>query len=325
MSDHLVVCVLTYLRPDLLRSCLSSFERLRFVRSAQPAITVLVVDNDPDGSGHAFCQRARPGYRWDLVSHVENQRGISFARNTAIRLARALGNLVAFVDDDETVDEAWADELLHCYATCHAEVVTGPVLSVFAAPQRPAWVDGCEVYVRRRYPTGTVLGEAITGNVLMGPAILERYPDPFDTRFALTGGEDTHFFRSIALAGHRIVYCNDAIIFETVPKERVSLAYVLARTFRTTIGYNRSVWLLRPSPGFFCERVAKSLFRLALGLGLLLATGAFSASGRVRGLVNITKAAGTWAAFLNVRPKAYGKPAATNAPDRHEGLSGTRS
>jgi succinoglycan biosynthesis protein ExoM len=325
MRERLVVCVLTCLRPQLLRSCLASLEGQQFRKSPEPEITVLVVDNDAGGSGHAFCKEARTSYRWNLVSCIERTRGISFARNTAIRQARALGNLVAFVDDDETVDEAWADELLDSRARHGADVVTGPVLSLFPGGAPPAWAEGCEVFFRRRYPTGTIIKEAITGNVLLGPAVLDRYPEPFDARFALSGGEDSHFFRTIALAGYKIVYCNDAIARETVPRERMSLKYVLGRTFRTTVGFNRSVWLLRPTLGFVCERVAKSLFRLSLGLGQLLATGAFSASGRVRGLVNITKAAGTWAAFLNVRPKAYGKPAATNALDQHEGLSGTRS
>ncbi len=314
MGERLVVCVLTCLRPQLLRSCLASLERLRFKKSPELEMTVLVVDNDSGGAGHAFCRQARAGYRWNLVSCIEKTRGISYARNTAIRHARSYGDLVAFVDDDETVDAAWADELLDCFRRHRADVVTGPVLSVFPGQKPPAWAEGCEVFFRHRYPTGTIIKEAITGNVLIGPEILDRYPEPFDKRFALSGGEDSHFFRTIALAGCRIVYCNDAVAYETVPDERVSLKYVLGRTFRTTIGYNRSVMLLSSSLWLVCERAAKSLYRLIIGTFQLVIAGPFSAFWRVRGLVNIVKAAGTWAAFLNVHPKAYGRGVQVSCP-----------
>ncbi len=307
MGERLVVCVLTCLRPYLLRSCLASLSGQQFRKSPEPGITVLVVDNDAGGSGHAFCQEVRASYRWNLVSCIEETRGISYARNTAIRHARSYGDLIAFVDDDETVDAAWADELLDCFRRHHADVVTGPVLSVFPGSMPPAWAEGCEVFFRRRYPTGTIIKEAITGNVLLGPTVLDRYPEPFDTRFALSGGEDSHFFRTIALAGYKIVYCNDAIASESVPRERVSVKYVLGRTFRTTIGYNRSIMLLAPSVRLVCERAAKSLYRLLIGTFQLAIAGPLSAVWRVRGLVNIVKAAGTWAAFLKVHPKAYGR------------------
>lgn len=322
MGDRLVVCVLTSLRPQLLRSCLASLAGQQFRKSPVPELTVLVVDNDARGSGHAFCREARASYRWNLVSFIEKTRGISYARNTAIRHARSYGDLVAFVDDDETVDAAWAEEILDCRAKHGADVVTGPVLSVFPGRAPPAWAEGCEVFFRRRYPTGTIIKEAITGNVLLGPTILDRFPEPFDTRFALSGGEDSHFFRTVALAGYRIVYCNDAVAYETVPRERVSLRYVLGRTFRTTIGYNRSVMLLGSSPRLVCERAAKSFYRLAIGTIQLAIVGPFSASWRMRGLVNIVKSAGTWAAFLNVHPKAYGRGVPVSHPAADDDRSG---
>jgi hypothetical protein len=54
----------------------------------------------------------------------------------------------------------------------------------------------------------------------------------FDERMSLTGGEDTEFFQRFARAGHRIVWCDTAMVYDTVPETRANLWWILARSYR---------------------------------------------------------------------------------------------
>ena len=60
----------------------------------------------------------------------------------------------------------------------------------------------------------------------------------FDPALALTGGEDSRFFRTLAAEGSRIVYAPRALVRETVPAGRATAWYRLKLEFR--IGYTRA-------------------------------------------------------------------------------------
>jgi GT2 family glycosyltransferase len=92
-----VVCTLR--RPDELAGCLRSLGALR-----TPPLETIVANNDPaDQATRSVAQRA--GAR---VVDVP-RRGLSVARNAGI--ATALGEIIAFVDDDCRVDPQWLDAL----------------------------------------------------------------------------------------------------------------------------------------------------------------------------------------------------------------------
>jgi hypothetical protein len=57
-------------------------------------------------------------------------------------------------------------------------------------------------------------------------------PEPFDPRLGLTGGEDTLFIRQLLRGGRKIVWCAEAVIWETIPSEKLEARYLLRRAFR---------------------------------------------------------------------------------------------
>jgi hypothetical protein len=67
-----------------------------------------------------------------------------------------------------------------------------------------------------------------TGNVLLRRSILEGLPEAFDPIFG-SGSEDQDFFRRMMGLGHVFVWCNEGVVYETVPKERCKRAYMLRR------------------------------------------------------------------------------------------------
>lgn len=105
--ETISVVVITYARPDYVRTCL---EHLRALE--RTATEVIVVDASPD-------RRTR-----DLVSsdfpeavYLRNDLGPgTMPESRQIGLAHASGDVVAFIDDDAFVEPRWATELLAPYA-----------------------------------------------------------------------------------------------------------------------------------------------------------------------------------------------------------------
>ena len=83
------ICVATYARCEGLRQLLESLAALQLDEPA-PALRVVVVDNDAAASARAAVEGLK-GFPWPCEYVVEPQRGISAARNAAVRAAGYLG------------------------------------------------------------------------------------------------------------------------------------------------------------------------------------------------------------------------------------------
>lgn len=94
------VCVITYKRPKGLHRCLQSLQLLQFRLSSTPHISIFVVDNDPSASAQPIVQQLQTLSKWPITYDVEPTRGISYARNRAVSLAKDC-DFIAFIDDDE--------------------------------------------------------------------------------------------------------------------------------------------------------------------------------------------------------------------------------
>jgi glycosyltransferase involved in cell wall biosynthesis len=152
---------------------------------------------------------------------------IARARNAA--LARATGDFVAFIDDDEFPTEGWLYSLFRAREAHGADGVLGPVLPHFRlAP--PRWLTKGRFFDRPRYSTGRRLAwfEARSGNVLFARAILAHLDPPFRPQFA-TAGEDMDFFRRAIEQGRVFIWCDEAEVFEFVPPSRCTRRYLLRR------------------------------------------------------------------------------------------------
>jgi succinoglycan biosynthesis protein ExoM len=226
------VCITTYKRPDGLCRLLNSLNRQTFLKSPAPEIQVVIVDNDVGRSGYETFKRYERQFAWGLSYVVEPKKGISSARNTAIAQAMGLqADFVAFIDDDEAAEPLWLDELLYVQRTFDADVVAGPVLSHFIE-RIDGWIAEGGFFDRRRHQTGTLLGSAGNGNVLISRIVLESFDVIYDLRFSLTGGEDTHFFWRVVRKGFKIIWANDAVAYEWVPAERATFGWLARRHYR---------------------------------------------------------------------------------------------
>jgi succinoglycan biosynthesis protein ExoM len=211
------------------------------VQADAPPFEVVVVDNDASGSAAAVLAAAVRDLGLQLHAAVEVRQSIALARNRSVRLARA--PWLAFVDDDEEPVPGWLAGLHRTAIAARADGAAGPVVPRLPA-EAPAWIVRAGLYERPRHPTGANVpaGELRTGNLLIRRDVLlgSAAPDgPFDPRFGLSGGEDSKLFQSLARAGARFVWCDEAAVFETVLHARLRVRYLVESAFGAGHAYAR--------------------------------------------------------------------------------------
>lgn len=222
---HISVCICTFKRPHLLRRLLETLDR----QDTEELFTfsVVVADNDIARSAEQVVSEFSRRSPVKTIYCVEPRQNIALARNKA--LANASGDYVAFIDDDEYAEANW---LCMLFKTCHArkaEGVLGPVKPDFEqAP--PGWTTKGKFFERPTHPTGYRIGltEARTGNLLFRKNILKLPEDAFRPEFGM-GGEDVDFFQRMMAEGCVFVWCNEAVVHETIPAARCCRRYLLRR------------------------------------------------------------------------------------------------
>jgi succinoglycan biosynthesis protein ExoM len=233
MTPDVSICIATFRRPVGLVKLLESLARQKLPEGLR--VEVLVVDNDAAGEAReqalAACDFARE-VRW----LVEPRQNIALARNRAVDEAR--GAWVAFIDDDEVADEGWLAAFQHAIEGGEGDGFFGPVLARFDEVAAP-WLDVERLFARRRQASGTAVDArgVSTSNTIVRHSLLEAHR--FDPAWGRTGGSDSELFDRLLASGARLLWCDEAIVHETIPADRQRLGWLSQRAFRGGVGYTR--------------------------------------------------------------------------------------
>ncbi|GBQ01919.1 family 2 glycosyl transferase [Streptomyces spongiicola] len=237
-----VICVYT---EDRWTDILAAVDSVR--RQSLPALeTLVVVDHNPrllDRLTEEFTAGREPSPPGAEVRVLANAgpRGLSAGRNTGV--AAALGEFLAFLDDDAVAEHDWLRHLAEGYGDPRVMAVGGRTLPVWASGSRPAWfpeefdwVVGCTY---RGLPPGRVP----VRNVLGGNASFRR------TAFDAVGGfatgigrdgdrrplgcEETELCIRLqrALPDAVLLIDDRAVIHHKVPAARESFRYFRTRAY----------------------------------------------------------------------------------------------
>ncbi|TFB78286.1 glycosyltransferase [Cryobacterium flavum] len=226
---RVVISVLTYCRPQDLEELLP--ELLEQAGTVPGPVEILVVDNDPQGGARDQVAAANTSDSPVPVRYVhEPNPGIASARNRALTEA-AKAQLLVFIDDDERPTAKWLTQLLDTYSTFRPAAVVGPVLSRYDTEPDP-WIRGGGFFERRRFATGTSVSLAATNNLLLDLVEVRRLGLRFDERFGLSGGSDSLFTRQLHRRGGQMIWCDEAVVIDVVPADRLTHEWVLQRAFR---------------------------------------------------------------------------------------------
>jgi len=297
------VCALTYHRPEGLRRLLDRLERLDVPDGHE--MFVVIIDNDPEGSAREFVESAAEHTPWELLYQIELERGISAARNAAVRRGLEAGaDAIVFIDDDEWPDAEWLAELIETQAATSADVVTGPVLPVFDDPA-PTWVLAGGFFDRPRFPHNSTIPYATTSSVLMMRSCFEGRPAPFDPDFGLSGGSDTHLFAELRDSGHGIAWSDRAIVYEAIPASRVDASWLVRREYRRGQTLSRSLRRRTPTRLRLFRRVVRGLLEMLAGSVGVLVGALRGKHHRVRGAQQVAFGAGMITGLLDRRYDEY--------------------
>jgi succinoglycan biosynthesis protein ExoM len=231
------ICVATYKREQLLRKLLESL--LVQVIPENISVEVIIVDNDPVETARTVAEEYFAKSDITFKYFTQPEKNISLTRNKAVKEAK--GEYIAFIDDDEIADKDWLKNLYSAINDYNADAVFGKVISYFDEAT-PLWIRNTFLYNRPEPATGSVAEVTRSGNCMIKSSLIKNIPGPFDTRYGLSGGEDTHLFISLSKRGAKYVNCFEAITYEYVPAERSTYKWLIKRAFRTGNTYALQVF-----------------------------------------------------------------------------------
>lgn len=240
-------------------------------------LELVIVDNDQVPSARAVADDLGRGAPFPVIYAHEPRPGVAFARNAG--MAKASGELIAFLDDDEEAPAGWLAALLAARERFDADVVFGPVKT-----HAPAHVvehrDYLERFFSREGPAeACVLDRHYgCGNSLLSRAALPDAVAPFAAERNHIGGEDDMLFGHMGAAGARFAWEPAAWVWEEPVLSRLNLRYTIARAF--AYGQGPSAHCAAAAPP---DRVGVARW-MAVGVGQAIVFGA------VAGLKWLTRA-----------------------------------
>lgn len=196
---------------------------------------VLVVDNNSRDQTCAVVARFSEQHPGRFRYVFEPRQGKSHALNTGIREAR--GDVLAFVDDDVTVESTWLRNLTAGLQDCKWVGAGGRVVPLWTSTP-PKWLltsDQKSLAPLVAFDLGDEAGpmsESPFGtNMAFRREVVEKFggfrTDLGPRPGSQIRGEDTEFGRRLLEAGERLLYEPSAVVYHPVPSERLSQGYFL--------------------------------------------------------------------------------------------------
>ncbi|WP_372615220.1 glycosyltransferase family 2 protein [Aquicoccus sp.] len=222
------VTLCTFRRPEVADTLRSLFAQHL---PAGLHLKIIVADNDVTPSGRTAVETAAAGAPYPVTYIHAPDRNISIARNAGLDAAGE-ADWIAFLDDDEVAEPDWIARLTDCASRTGTDAVFGPAIAEYG-PETPAWIRVRDYH--SNHPAMNA-GDVITGhtcNALLrwrGTAWRDARFDPVRGR---SGGEDTAYFLKLHRHGARFAICQDAIVREAVPAQRLSFRWIARRKYRS--------------------------------------------------------------------------------------------
>jgi glucosyl-dolichyl phosphate glucuronosyltransferase len=272
---NITVILCTYNRCRTLEKALSSVAASTLPESIE--WEVLVVDNNSRDQTAAvvgdFCTRYPGRFRYLFEPH----QGKSYALNTGIREAR--GDVLAFMDDDVTVESTWLQNLTAALCSGEWAGAGGRIFPQWPCVP-PSWLPEKEWYgmaplvIFDRGPEAGPLTDPPFGtNMAFHRRLFEKYgmfrtdlgPGP---NGKIRNNEDTEFGRRLLEAGERLKYEPTAVVHHSVPQNRLRRGYFLTWWFnkgradvRETGVAAETKWFVSGIPLYLFRRLAVGILR----------------------------------------------------------------
>ncbi len=286
---HVTVCIITFRRQAWLGRLLDALRVQGHDGGPEYKLAVIVVDNDVEESARHVAESFACKGDFDLLYKVEPRQGIPIARNAALDAVPPDADFICFLDDDEWPSKNWLTELLRVQAATGATCVWAPVDPCFPA-DAPAWIIKSGIFAPSKFLNGARIKYAGTNNVLFSATFLRETGLRFDERLRYWGGDDHLFFYKAGKLGLRIHWAEKAVVYEEIPANRLTWAWMLQRQYKVGNTYAVSERLIG-TPRELISRFFAGLARMALGI-VMLPLWAFGAHNGLRAIRHVVRGAG---------------------------------
>lgn len=239
---RLSLIIATYNRAEQLMVTLDSVARQTL--SADRWECIVVDNNSKDDTRQRVKVFAAEHPQLNIVYHLEQNQGLSYARNAGI--AKAQGDIIAFVDDDERIVPEFVEAYVELFDSKADAMSAGGKIVAEYPTGRPEWMShyteqpianpmdfGSEVklFPKRRIPGG--------GNMAMRRSVFEEV-GVFNTNLGRTGGrliggEESELFERMAKRGMACYYVPRAVMYHIIPESKLQPDYFERLSYNTGI------------------------------------------------------------------------------------------
>ncbi len=307
MSITVILC--TYNRSATLKNALNSVAASVVPQSVR--WEVLVVDNNSTDKTREVVQSFCTKYPGKFKYLLEQQQGVSYARNAGIR--ESSSDVIAFMDDDVTVDPQWLWNLTKSLHGGEWSGVGGRILPLWECSP-PEWLPIESPHMSGPFVAFDRGSEAIPldespfgANMAFRREVFERHggfrTDLGRSADNLMSNEDTEFGRRLLAAGRRLRYEPSAVMRHPVAENRLTKKYLLAWWFgkgradvmETGALEKENAWTVGGVPLFLLRRITGWTLRWIL---------AIHSKRRFTCKLNVWNLAGQIAGYCHVAPSA---------------------
>ena len=228
---ELSIIISTYNNATSLVRTLESVAKQDYDKKAWECVVVNNNSTDDTAERVSAFVEAHPELNIRVVE--ESQQGLSYARNRGI--AESKGQVIAFIDDDETINEGFVSAYIDLFCN-HGAFVGSGVLKVCYDSKRPKWMSH---YTEKMIANPFDLGDEIVtvttkitptgGNMAFNREVFNLYGN-FDTNLGrkgevLFGGEENDMFDRIRDLGERVFYTPHAIAYHHIADRKLTSEY----------------------------------------------------------------------------------------------------
>jgi len=213
---------------------------------------MIIVDNNSSDHTSEVIQRYMKNYPHQRIRYCfEEEQGQSFARNKGIK--EAIGEILAFTDDDGLPERNWLSELLKIYQKEKKVGCVGGRVILDLPPDLPNWYNeelgrfylaGFDLKVNQPMEVDHVYSFPFGVNIsFLKEAILE--VGLFDSNLGKVGkktltGDETDRCLALYQKNWRIFYHPTAIVHHVISPERISKPYF--KKMAVVSGILRVIW-----------------------------------------------------------------------------------
>lgn len=257
----LSIIICTYNRSNFLEKLLESLTQMTL---PQEFFEIIIIDNASTDNTKEVSDNYQTRFN-NYIYHYEKELGLSFARNTGIEVSN--GNVVAYIDDDATVDKAWAENVYNVFKEINPPpaALGGKIFPDWEI-KRPSWYPDELLSYISCVDNGPE-AKKITSNRIYGcnsiylKDKLIQY-GKFDPKLGRVKNkqfthEERHLLHKMEENNETLFYHPNIITYHFIPKERATYKYLIERA----LGSGRSGAILDSISTFKHKNVLKNFTR----------------------------------------------------------------